>query len=413
MSNTPPPNPAVPPPTSSTSPKWGPTVKLIVGLTFVAIFAALLVSLRGVIGPLLLVFVLIYMIHPVAVWITNRVRISWRATINIIYLLLVIIVIAFFTVTGLAIVQQIQNLVVVVTHFVTDLPQIAQDLSTRIFTFGPFQLELSHFDLPTLSTRLLSYVEPLLGRVGELVSGLATKTAATLGWLVFVLLISYFFLVDASRVPEELIYVEIPGYDADVRRLAFELRRIWNAFLRNQLIMFGLVVVTYTILMTVLGVRYSYAIGIMAGLARFVPYLGPLTTWTVTFLVAYFQGWNYFGLLPWQYTILVLGLAMLTDSIFDNLVSPRLQGKTLGVHPAAVLIAAIVAANLIGIIGLVFAAPVLATLTLLGRYAIRKMLDLNPFPQPEEVVSGAKVYHVPRTWHRLQAWYRALRQRRT
>ena len=48
------------------------------------------------------------------------------------------------------------------------------------------------------------------------------------------------------------------------------------------------------------------------------------------------------------------------------------------------MIAAIVAANLLGLIGLLFAAPVMATLLLFGRYAIRKMVDLDPWPNEEE-----------------------------
>ena len=55
------------------------------------------------------------------------------------------------------------------------------------------------------------------------------------------------------------------------------------------------------------------------------------------------------------------------------------MGKSLGVHPAAVLVVAIIAANLIGIIGLVLAAPVLASATIIGRYTINKMLDRDPW----------------------------------
>jgi hypothetical protein len=54
------------------------------------------------------------------------------------------------------------------------------------------------------------------------------------------------------------------------------------------------------------------------------------------------------------------------------------------VHPAAVLVAAIVAANLFGILGVVVAAPILATATLLWKYIMRKMLDVNPWPEEEQ-----------------------------
>ena len=202
--------------------------------------------------------------------------------------------------------------------------------------------------------------------------------------MVFVILVSYFILADASQVPGELVHVDIPGYNADVRRLGRELGKTWNAFLRGQLIILLLVVFLYTLLMTILGVHYAIAIALLAGIARFVPYIGPLTTWTVTVLVAFFQGGNYFGLIPLHYAILVVACALLLDQIFDNLIGPRIMGKSLGVHPAAVLVTAIICANLIGIIGLVLAAPVLASLKVLGRYITRKMLDLDPWADPKE-----------------------------
>ena len=366
------------------SPKWGPTMKLIVGLTFVAIVAGLLIYFRSLIGPVILAFVLTYLLHPVADRLSALTKLSWKGSVNIIYLVLLILLAASITVAGFAVVQQIQNLILVVDRFLNNLPQIVADLSTQTYTFGPFELDMAQLELGMITERLLAYLQPLLGQVGSLVSSAATSAASTLGWLLFILIISYFILADASRVPEKLPYIQIPGYDDDLRRMARELKRSWNAFLRGQLILITLVIISYTILMTVLGIRYALAIAILAGLSRFVPYIGPLTAWTVTALVAFFQPANYFGLDPWQFTLLVIGAAILLDQIFDNLVSPRLFGSTMGIHPAAVLIAAILAANLIGLVGLVLAAPAVATFKLIGRYIVRKMLDLEPWPLVDE-----------------------------
>ena len=105
-------------------------------------------------------------------------------------------------------------------------------------------------------------------------------------------------------------------------------------------------------------------------------------------------------------------MAILTDQVFDNLVSPRILGQTMGVHPAAVLVAAIIAANLIGFIGLVLAAPVLATFIIVGRYALRKMLDLDPWEGIEREYRVKQ--RIPlQILNRLRTWFRSLIQRRT
>ncbi|MGE5221893.1 MAG: AI-2E family transporter [Omnitrophica WOR_2 bacterium] len=396
-------------PSTSASPKWGPTAKLIAGLTIVALFAMLLAYFRQILGPLLLVFVVTYLLHPLAVWLSNTTRLSWRFTINLMYLVLVVVLIVLLTLAGFAVFQQIQNLVQMVDSFIKNLPGLVADISSKVYTIGPFQLDFAQYNLSSLIEKLLSYVNPLIGKVTSLVSTFATSAASTFGWTLFVLLISYFFLSDAPRVPGGLLFIDIPGYDADIRRIMFELRRIWNAFLRGQLIMFALVLVCYTVLLTILGVRYSIAIALLAGLARFVPYLGPFTAWTVLGLVSFFQGWNYYNLQPWQFTILSIGLAMFLDQIFDNLVSPRILGRSIGVHPAAVLIAALLATNLIGIIGLVLAAPVLATLTLLGRYIVRKMLDLEPFPEASIETEQPAGINQSLYMRRIRDWVRAVR----
>ena len=368
------------------SPKWGPTMKLIVGLTFVAIVAGLLIYFRSLIGPVIVAFVISYLLHPVADRFSSLTRLSWRGSVNIIYLVLLVILVASFTATGFAVVQQIQNLIQLIDRFLTNLPEIVANLSSQTYTFGPFVLDMAQLELGLITERLLSYLQPMLGQVGSLVSTAATSVASTMGWLLFILIISYFMLADASRVPEKLPYIQIPGYDDDLRRMGVELKRSWNAFLRGQMILITLVIISYTILMAILGMRFGLAIAILAGLSRFVPYIGPLVAWTVTALVAFFQPGNYFGLDPWQFTLLVIGAAIFLDLIFDNLISPRLFGNTLGIHPAAVLITAILAANLIGLIGLVLAAPAVATIKLIGRYITRKMLDLDPWPTVGEEI---------------------------
>jgi len=284
-------------------------------------------------------------------------------------------------VLGLAVAQQTQNLIGVVNQFVIDLPDFVENLSQHVYTLGPFHLDFSRIDWNTILNEVVRIVQPVLGRAGGLVSTVASSTISTLGWMFFILLVSYFTLAEApENVPmDQIAKIEIPGYDADFRRLGQRLGRIWNAFLRGQLFLFIITMMAFAILMTILGVRNALALAILAGMARFVPYIGPLITWVVTGVVTLFMPSNYFHLPPLYYMILVLGTAILLDQVFDNLITPRLYGQALGVHPAAVLVAAIVAANLLGFIGLLLAAPVLATLRLFGRYTIRKMLDLDPW----------------------------------
>jgi predicted PurR-regulated permease PerM len=245
-------------------------------------------------------------------------------------------------------------------------------------------VEQFNIDFLALSEQALSVLQPVLGQAGGLLGQVAASTLVALAWGAFILIISYFILAEAGQVPDLLRGVDLPGFDADLRRLGRELGRIWNAFLRGQLVLFVMIVITSFLLLSALGLRNALGLAFLAGLAKFIPYIGPLIAGLTTALVAFFQPSNYLDMEPFVFAVVVVVAAILLDQIFDNLVTPRIFGQALGVHPAGVLISAIIAANLIGFVGLLLAAPVLASFQLFLRYASRKMVDLDPFPEEEQ-----------------------------
>jgi predicted PurR-regulated permease PerM len=390
------------------SPRWSSTLKMIVGLTAAGVVVAMLIYFRSIIGPLLLAFILVYLLHPITSFLNTHTKLSWRASSNIIYVILLIILIITSTLTGLAAVQQIQSLIIVIERFVNDLPNQIDTISRQIIIIGPYRFDLSQFtDLGQLGDQVISTLQLLIGRAGTVVGTLASATASTIGWGLFILVISYFVLADIGKVPNSQDFINIPGYSYDIQRMSNSIGRIWNAFLRGQLTIVIMVIISYTILLSILGVRYAFAIAILAGLARFVPYVGPFITYIVMGLVTLFQGGNYFNMQPVFYTMLVIVLSIIMDQIYDNLVSPRIMGRSLGVHPAAVLVVAIIFARLIGLIGLLLAAPVLASVNLVGRYTIRKMFDRDPWVDTKEQVQPSGFPRLNRLINAIGIWWKS------
>lgn len=406
---------------SQTSPQWNSTTKLIAGLSFVAIVAALLGRFSNLIGPLLIAFILSYLLHPLASRLNQRSKLSWRGSVNSIYLIFILVIVYLSTISGVAAVDQFQSLLRVIQNFVVDLPQLLQDLSVQVYVVGPFEFDFAQletqlfqqlgFDFVTLGEQALNALQPILGGAGSLLGSLATSALSLIAWTAFVLIISYFILADAGQFPDFLKDIELLGYDADLRRLGRELGRIWNAFMRGQFLLIIMIVLSSFLLMSILGVRNALGLAFLTGLAKFVPYVGPLVAGITTALVAFFQGGNYLGFEPpLVYATVVVVSAVILDQIFDNLVAPRIYGQTLGVHPAAVLVAALIAASLLGFIGLLLAAPVLASLQLFAFYALRKMVDLDPWPLPEKTKEDMDI-PLPKPIQRFFDWLRSRRKR--
>ena len=367
----------------ATSPRWSPTTKLLVGLVIIGIVAFLFLRFTSLITPLLIVFVLAYLFHPVATMISYWLRVSWKAAVNMLYAIILIVLAGSLTLGGVGLVGQVQSLILLVQNIVADLPRYVEALSGQVFAIGPFTLDMQTIDLNAISRELLAFVQPLLGRTGNLVTAIASGAAEIFGWMFFVLIVSYFLLVESSGLQSDLIKVEIPGYNDDLRKLGSKLSTIWNSFLRGQIFIVAMSTLIYIVVLSAFGVRYAIGLALLAGLAKFLPYIGPAITWLIMALVTYFQRPTPFGMEPLTYMLMVVITTTVIDWIIDNLVVPRIMAQTLRVHPAAVLVTALIAANLLGIIGVVIAAPLLASVMLLGRYTMRKMLDLNPWPAGE------------------------------
>lgn len=389
------------------SPSWGTNTKLVVALTIVVIVGALLVKFQFVITPLVTAFMMAYLLHPIASFLQHRAHFSWGAAVGLIYFVILLLLLGLLTAGGVGLVQQIQSLIAILQKAVTNLPQLIEDASSRVYQFGPFEFDFRALDLTEVSNQVLGMVQPLLSQTGTLLSTVAGGAANFLGWMFFILLTSYFVLAESGGLRGQIVPLDFPGYTQDFERLTRDLGRIWNAFLRGQIILFFLAVIVYFIVLSFLGVSYAIGLALVAGLARFVPYVGPAVNWAVLVLISYFQTYKLFGMSPFYYTLLVLVIALVIDQIFDYIVSPRILSDTLKVHPAAVLVAAIVAANLFGLLGVVVAAPILATTLLLWKYVMRKMLDLDPWTEDENRQPPSS----PPPGARILVWFRRLFRR--
>lgn len=378
------------------SPRWNNTTKTIVTLVLVVIFVALLVKFKYIVWPVLIAFVLAYIIHPLANLITNRLHIPWKITVTLIYLIIIAALVGLLTWGGISIVNEIQNLIGFLNNLLTNLPQTVTDFVSKPLMIGPFAIDLPHLDLTSVWTYLQNMIQPAITETANLVGSIASGAASVVTWVGFTFLVSYFVSAETKGGSAHPLHIEVPLYQADLDKMGNQLSHIWNSFLRGQLIVISISIAWYTILLGGLGVNFFFGLALLAGLARFVPYVGPFIAWLTYFLVSIFQGSNLFGLQPFWFGVLVVGLALLSDVVIDNFVSPRVMSNALKVHPAAVLVTVFVAASLFGVIGMLLAAPVLASTILFFNYISKKLLDLDPWAglrtYPEPLPLGQEIH---------------------
>jgi predicted PurR-regulated permease PerM len=369
------------------SPKWGNTTKIIVAVGMLVLTAAVVIRFQNIFPPLILALILTYLFYPVASFMEQRARMPWGLSVTIIYLVLGMIIIGLLILGGLEIVSQAQSFINVIQSTLIQLTAVVNSIKLGTITVGKFTYDLSQLgiDLGGLSNQVINTAEPLLGQTGSLIGALAGSAFSTIGWLLFILIVSYFLLIESGGLRDQIFAIDLRGYNDDARKFGERLSRIWNAFLRGQLIVFLLAFVIYFIALNLLGIRYALGLALIAGLARFLPYIGPTINWMMLGLIAYFQDYKLFGMSPVAYALLVIACAVITDYYLDNFVATRIMSHTLKVHAAAIMVAVIIAYELLGFLGVVIAAPILATVQLALTYIFRKLNDEDPWPPDEDL----------------------------
>lgn len=364
------------------SPRWNGTTKLLVALFGIVLGGLAIWQFETFIPPLVVAVMIAYLLNPAITFFVARFKFSRGLSVGLIYLVLLVLLLASATGIGLYAVNQISNLNVDLQQIVQDLPRRIEEVTHSRFDVMGFKIDLNQFDLSQVYAQIVSGIQPFLSRAGGVVGGVVSSVGSFFGWASIVLVISFYFAKDMPQLSSAIQrYASDPGYHHDVQRVLRELDQIWNTFLRGQSTLALIMFVETWLLLTILGTNYSFALGLFAGFMEFIPFFGPYIVLILVTLVALFQTANWLGLTPLAYAIVVFVVLYIIQSIELYVVVPRIIGGTLKLHPAMIIIGAIMGVSVGGILGVLLAAPVMASLRLLGRYAWRKMLDLDPFPE--------------------------------
>lgn len=365
-------------PRPSSSPEWQPGTRLVVGVLLLLAILYLLYLVRQLFVPVVLGLLLAYMLYPLARrlerWSGMR---RWMSTI-LLFLLVVVLMLGATTGIGIAAAQRLAGFGEFLESVSEGLPGFVEDLIDMSFTVGPWTIDLATVNVDPFVDTVSSALTPLLTQTGTVLTGLAGATATAVGTTLLVLVVAFYLLLYLERLSASVLSLVPEAHQGDVRALMSDMGVIWQDFLRGQLIL-GLAVGTSTgVIMAVLGVRFALGLGLLAGVLEFVPVFGPWITGVISVLVALFQGSNFWGLTPVGFGLLVLAASLLIQQIENNVLYPRIIGHSLDLNPLVVLLALLAAGSIAGVVGLLLAAPMVATLRLVFGYLYWKSVGVEP-----------------------------------
>lgn len=354
------------------SPSWSTDTKRLVALFAVILVGLTIYRFNFIVGPLAISLLITYLFAPVVGWIERRLH-GRRAIATLIVLLTLVMVLVLLAAL------LIQTVIVQVRSFNLDLDAIYERISERLaepLVVGDVRLDLRAAFEP-LRGSLSSLLQTVVNRIVDVGANLAEGFI----WLVFIFISTFYLLKDWRAIGRWFENTTPPGFRGDFIYLRGQIGQTWNNFFRGQLVLALAMGTLVGLAVWVIGLPNAFVIGVLFGVLEVVPNFGPVIASIPTVLIALFQGssWMFVGN-NLAFTVVVIILLFLLQQTENAILVPRILGHHLNLHPVAVLVAAIAGASLAGVLGILLASPVLATLRDIARYVGARMLDLDLYP---------------------------------
>jgi predicted PurR-regulated permease PerM len=392
-----------PPPISS--PYWASRTKRTVALICVVLIGLAMWRLNELLPILIVSMILAYLLSPVARFINRRVLVFGplaskpHRTLSVI--LTIILVITVVIIVILVVVPLLLNQF---QEFGRDIPRLLQSIgrdlerilsepvmvgSEPLLIGGEPFIPLERIrqilgaqsggtapDIDFVGTTQ-TFIGSLTGPAFSFVGGAFTAVIN----LIFLLTMTFYLMRDGGIFITKLVEITPSSYRNDVRRLLYELSQVWSAYLHGQItlgLVMGLIVFTVA---TLLGVPNPFILGTLSGLLEFIPNIGPaLALFPAALLALSSQSSTlpFLSGLPFAIVVIVVWTAL--QNIEAIFLVPRIVGRQLNLHPFVVIVAIIGGASLVGALGIILAAPMVASARVIGQYIYGKLTDQNLFP---------------------------------
>ncbi len=331
-------------------------------LVILALVLYLTYLLRDVLTPFVLGGLLAYALTPVARFLSKK-GLSWKLSVFLVFLaLLLFFGFLFFLVIPEAL-SQLKALTAsaprYIEEFISKILEVAWAIDAKYPELHLAQ-SVEEF-LRNLSGNLENYLQGFFRNIVNLLS--LFMNVLFLGFVVTPFAL-YYFMVDATKIRRTLISLFPVPQRKEYVGLLRSIDRVVGGFIRGRLVLSLFVGAVVTVGLLLMRIEFPLIIGIIAGIADVVPYLGPIVGAIPALLFASTKSvWHVVG---------VLALFGGVNFVEGIVVVPRVMGKEIGLHPVTVLFALLVGGKLFGALGVIAAIPVAGVLKGILLYRRRK-----------------------------------------
>ncbi len=361
---------------------WG------VGVALLLIAAS---ALQPILTPFAAGAVLGYLLNPVA----ERLQRLGASRLGAALLLLAV----FVLVVGAVLLLLVPVLIQQLEGFITSLPGLLAGLR-RLFSEWSDKLvaDYSHvlkehgldIAIPTLDAQ--KYVDEFVGEgathLADLARSMLSRGIAIINVLSVIVVtpvVAFYMLLDWGAMVRMLDELTPPRYRGEVRMLAREIDAAMGGFLRGQSAVCLFLGSWFAFGLSFIGLNFGFLIGVVAGFLSFIPFAGSIAAFVLSISIGLVQGWPDLRL-PLE-AVAIVSVGLFLDG---NVLSPRLVGASIGLHPVWLMFALFAFGTLFGFVGLIVAAPTAAAAAVLLRFALKRYRESSYYLRPGVVPSQAE-----------------------
>ena len=196
------------------------------------------------------------------------------------------------------------------------------------------------------------------------------------------LLLAFWFMVDGALVRAAIAQVVPDQYRQRVRFVEDTLSTVLGGYIRGQLTMAAIIGISAGAGCWLLGVQYPIVIGLLAFFFELVPMVGPILAAVPAVMISAFQ--------PFPLVLYVVAFFIVMQFVENNILAPRITAGAVGVHPIAAILGLVAGFEVAGIVGALFALPLLSALSVIGSAALKSWRG-----EPIVVKRGEMTFRMP------------------
>lgn len=331
---------------------------LLLGLAFVG---WLLYLLSPILTPFVISAMLAYLGDPLVDRLEAR-RIPRSLAVSLVF----VVIFLFLLVLAVLLIPRLESQI---TTLLQKAPDYLAWIRAEVVPWLQQRLQLQGGldEIALIRDTLTQHWQQAGGLVAGAMSSVSRSGLALLGWLanlVLIPVVTFYLLRDWDRMIAGIQALLPRNVAPTIGRLARESDEVLGAFLRGQLLVMFALGVIYTTGLWLVGLEFALLIGMFAGLMSFVPYLGLILGVLVAGVAAVLQ-FHDLSALPWVVLVFVVG-----QLVEGTVLTPKLVGDRIGMHPVAVIFAVMAGGQLYGFFGILLALPVAAVSMVLVRHAL-------------------------------------------